>query len=229
MAMQILIVEDEPKIAEVLRRGFLEERYQADTAPDGEDALYKCAVNAYDLIVLDLLIPKIGGIEVCRKIRETDSRLPILMLTARDAVDDKIAGLDAGADDYLTKPFSFAELLARVRALLRRGKTADPTILAFDSLTLDPATKEVSRGGKKVTLTAREFGLLEYFMRYQNVVLTRTRLLDHVWDCNYDGLSNVVETYVKYLRKKIRTSADDPELIHTLRGSGYVLKLGDNV
>ena len=222
--MQILIVEDEPKIAEVLRRGFLEECYQADIAPDGEAALYKCAVNAYDLIVLDLLIPKIGGVDVCRKIRETDKSLPILMLTARDAIADKVSGLDAGADDYMTKPFSFAELLARVRALLRRGKIADPAILTFGGLALDPATKEVARGTAKIALTAREFALLEYFMRYPNTVLTRTRLLEHVWDCNYDGLSNVVETYVKYLRKKIRIHPEDAELIHTLRGSGYVLR-----
>ena len=222
--MQILIVEDEPKIAEVLRRGFLEECYQADIAPDGETALYKCAVNAYDLIVLDLLIPKIGGVDVCRKIRETDKSLPILMLTARDAIADKVSGLDAGADDYMTKPFSFAELLARVRALLRRGKIADPAILTFGGLALDPATKEVARGTAKIALTAREFALLEYFMRYPNTVLTRTRLLEHVWDCNYDGLSNVVETYVKYLRKKIRIHPEDAELIHTLRGSGYVLR-----
>jgi two-component system, OmpR family, response regulator len=227
--MQILIVEDEWKIADVLRRGFLEERYQADIAPDGEEALYKYAVNSYDLVVLDLMILKIGGVEVCRKIREKDKRLPILMLTARDAVEDKVAGLDAGADDYLTKPFSFAELMARIRALLRRGKMADPAILAFGGLTLDPAAKEVARGGSKIALTAREFALLEYFMRYPNVVLTRTRLLEHVWDCNYDGLSNVVETYVKYLRKKIRTSSGDPELIQTLRGSGYVLRHGGDV
>ena len=226
--MQILIVEDEPKIAEVLRRGFLEECYQADIAPDGEVALYKCAVNAYDLIVLDLLIPKIGGVDVCRKIRETDKSLPILMLTARDAVADKVSGLDAGADDYMTKPFSFAELLARVRALLRRGKMADPAILSFGGLVLDPATKEVTRGTEKIALTAREFALLEYFMRYPNTVLTRTRLLEHVWDCNYDGLSNVVETYVKYLRKKIRIQPEDAELIHTLRGSGYVLRQNSN-
>ena len=227
--MQILIVEDEPKIAEVLRRGFLEERYQADIAPDGEEALYKCAVNDYDLIVLDLLLPKIGGIDVCRKIRETDKSLPILMLTARYAIADKVSGLDAGADDYMTKPFSFAELLARVRALLRRGKMADPVILTFGDLALDPATKEVSRGTAKIVLTAREFALLEYFMRYPNTVLTRTRLLEHIWDCNYEGLSNVVETYVKYLRKKIRIHPGDPELIHTLRGSGYVLRHNSDV
>ena len=229
MDMQILIVEDERKIAEVLRRGFLEERYQADIAFNGEEALYKFAVNSYDLVVLDLMIPKVSGIEVCRKIREKNSGLPVLMLTARDAVEDKVAGLDAGADDYLTKPFSFVELLARIRALLRRGKTADPTVMSLGELVLDPATKGVSRGPQKIDLTAREFALLEYFMRYPNIVLTKTRLLEHVWDCNYDGLSNVVETYVKYLRKKIRTRSDDPELIHTRRGSGYVLKIGDDV
>lgn len=227
--MQMLIVEDERKIAELLRRGLLEEQYQADIARDGEDALYKFAVNAYDLVVLDLMIPRIGGIDVCRKIRETNSTLPILMLTARDAVEDKVAGLDAGADDYLTKPFSFAELLARIRALLRRGKTADPAVLSLGGLVLDPATKETSRGGRQISLTAREFALLEYFMRYPNVVLTRTRLIEHVWDCNYDGLSNIVDTYVKYLRKKIRMTDSDPELIHTLRGSGYMLKLRDDV
>ena len=227
--MQILIVEDEQKIADVLRRGFIEERYQADIAPDGEEALYKFDINAYDLVVLDLMIPKIDGVEVCRRIRETDKSVPILMLTARDAVDDKVAGLDAGADDYVTKPFSFAELLARVRALLRRGKVADPAVLAFGGLSLDPASKEVMRVGTRISLTPREFALLEYFMRYPNVVLTRTRLLEHVWDCNYDGLSNVVETYVKYLRKKIRTGPQDAELIHTLRGSGYVLRQGGDV
>ncbi|MEQ1882581.1 MAG: response regulator transcription factor [Burkholderiales bacterium] len=227
--MQILIVEDERKIAEVLRRGFLEERYQADIAFDGEEALYKFAVNSYDLVVLDLMIPKVNGIEVCRKIRERNSGLPVLMLTARDAIEDKVAGLDAGADDYLTKPFSFMELLARIRALLRRGKTADPAVMSMGNLVLNPATKGVSRGSHKIELTAREFALLEYFMRYPNVALTRTRLLEHVWDCNYDGLSNVVETYVKYLRKKIRTSATDPELIHTLRGSGYMLRFNDDV
>ena len=222
--MQILIVEDEVKIAQLLRRGFLEECYQAEIAPDGEDALYKWSVNRYDLIVLDLMIPKTGGIEVCQTIRASDPGLPILMLTARDAVEDKIAGLDAGADDYVTKPFSFAELLARVRALLRRGKNASPAVLCFGDLSLDPATKQVARAGRPISLTAREFALLEYLMRYPNIVLTRTRLIEHVWDCNYDGLSNVVETYVKYLRKKLRTSASDPELIHTLRGSGYVLR-----
>lgn len=226
--MQILIVEDEPKIAEVLRRGFLEECYQADIAPDGEAALYKCSVNDYDLVVLDLMIPKVGGIEVCRRLRASDGSPPILMLTARGAIEDKVAGLDAGADDYLTKPFSFAELMARIRALLRRGKTADPAVLSLGGLRLDPATKAVSHRGRKIALTAREFALLEYFMRYPNVVLTRTRLLEHVWDCNYDGLSNVVETYVKYLRKKL-SAGGDPELIHTLRGSGYMLRCDSDV
>jgi two-component system, OmpR family, response regulator len=192
--MQILIVEDEHKIANVLRRGLLEEGYQADIASDGEQALYKFAVNSYDLIVLDLMIPKVDGLEVCRRIREQDTGPPILILTAKDAIADRVAGLDSGADDYLTKPFSFVELLARVRALLRRGKTADPVILRFENLRLNPATKEVTRDAAQIALTAREFALLEYFMRYPNIVLTRTRLLEHVWDCNYEGLSNVVET-----------------------------------
>lgn len=222
--MQILIVEDERKIANLLRRGLVEERYLVDNAFDGQEAIEKCAINSYDLVVLDIMIPKLDGISVCKTIRMTDTCLPILMLTARDGFADKVAGLDAGADDYLTKPFSFAELLARIRALLRRGKTADPVVLAVDDLTLNPATKEVMRGGTAVSLTAREFALLEYFMRYPNVVLSKTRLLEHVWDCNYDGLSNVVETYVKYVRKKIRTTDDDAELIQTLRGSGYVLR-----
>ncbi len=227
--MQLLIVEDEQKIAKLLRRGLLEERYLVDNAFDGQEAIEKCAVNNYDLVVLDLMIPKVDGISVCRKIRETNTCLPILMLTAKDAFDDKVAGLDAGADDYVTKPYSFAELLARIRALLRRGKTADPAVLALDDLKLNPATKEVLRGDTSISLTAREFALLEYFMRYPNVVLTKTRLLEHVWDCNYDGLSNVVETYVKYVRKKIRITEEDSELIHTLRGSGYVLRKKSDV
>ncbi len=227
--MQLLIVEDEAKIAGILHRGFIEERYQADIASDGEEALYMWSINPYDLIVLDLMIPKVDGVSVCRKIREQGGNLPILILTARDAVADKVAGLDAGADDYLTKPFSFSELLARVRALLRRGKSTGPPILTFADLTLNPATKEVMRGVDRIALTSREFALLEYFMRYPNVVLTRTRLLEHVWDSNFEGLSNVVETYVKYLRKKIRTRANDRELIHTLRGSGYVMKLDGDV
>jgi DNA-binding response OmpR family regulator len=225
--MQILIVEDEEKIANFLRRGLLEESYAVDIAHDGEDALYKFDINEYDLVLLDLLIPKVDGVTVCRKIREKNSNIPILMLTARDAVEDKVAGLDAGADDYVTKPFSFTELTARIRALVRRGNKADPVLLKIDNLTLNPATRTAQRGDKLITLTAREYALLEYFMRHQNTVLTKTQLLEHVWDYNYDGLSNIVETYVKYLRQKLCTNPKDKELIYTLRGSGYILKVED--
>lgn len=223
--MQILIVEDEEKIANLLRKGLLEERYTVDVARDGEEAIYKFEINEYDLIILDLMIPKISGEEVCRTIRKTNTSLPILILTARDAIGDKVRGLDAGADDYVTKPFSFAEVTARARALIRRNKKADPVVLTIDNLMLDPATKLASRGGKQILLTAREYALLEYFMRNQNVLLTKTQLLEHVWDYNYDGFSNIVETYVKYLRKKLRTSTADKELIHTRRGSGYMFML----
>ena len=227
--MQILIVEDEEKIANFLRRGLLEESYAVDIASNGEDALYKFEINEYDLVVLDLLIPKIDGISVCRKIREVNTTTPILILTAKDAIEDKIKGLDAGADDYMTKPFSFSELSARIRALLRRGKKSDPTVLTVANLSLDPATRTAKRGNTKIILTTREYALLEYFMRNPNRVLTKTELLEHVWDYNYDGLSNILETYVKYLRKKINVHSTDKELIHTMRGSGYILRQEDNV
>jgi DNA-binding response OmpR family regulator len=223
--MQILIVEDEEKIANLLRKGLLEERYTVDIAKDGEEALYKHEINEYDLIILDLMIPKMTGEEVCRTIRKTNTSIPILVLTAKDAIEDKVACLDAGADDFVTKPFSFAELSARARALIRRNKKADPVILTIDNLSLDPATKTATRGGKQILLTAREYALLEYFMRNPNVLLTKTQLLEHVWDYNYDGFSNIVETYIKYLRKKLHTSPHDKELIHTRRGSGYMFML----
>lgn len=224
LSMQILIVEDEEKILKFLRRGLIEEHYAVDIAKDGEEALYKTDINEYDLLILDLMIPKLDGLSVCRKVRERNTKMPILMLTARDSVEDKIVGLDAGADDYVTKPFSFAEMSARIRALLRRGKkVGDPTILTIDNLSLDPAKKVASRGGRRINLTAREYSLLEFFLRNQNVLLSKTQLLEHVWDYNYDGLSNIVETYVKYLRKKLKVSAIDKDLIHTRRGSGYMM------
>ncbi len=227
--MQILVVEDEKKIANFLRRGLLEEGYMVDLAGDGAEALFKLDINEYDLVILDLMIPKVDGIAVCRKIREEDTNIPIVILTAKDSIEDKVAGLDAGADDYLAKPFSFEELCARIRALLRRGKNATPTVLTFDNLTLDPATRAANRGDRTIYLTTREYALLEYFMRYPNIVLTKTRLLEHVWDYNYEGFSNVVETYIKYLRKKLNSDPKDCELIHTLRGTGYILKVKDNV
>lgn len=223
--MHLLIVEDEEKIANFLRRGFLEERYAVDIAKDGEEALYKFEINEYDCIILDVMIPKLDGISVCRKIREKSTGIPILLLTAKTAVEDKITGLDAGADDYVIKPFSFAELTARIRALVRRGKKADPVILTFDNLTLNPATKTATRGGKNIILTTREYALLEYLMRHPNTVITKTQLLEHIWDYNYEGFSNIVETYVKYLRKKLKTTPQEKEIIHTMRGSGYILKL----
>jgi len=202
----------------------MEESYAVDIAGDGEDALYKSEINEYDLIILDLMIPKVDGITVCRKIREINTNIPILILTAKDATEDKVIGLDAGADDYVSKPFSFAELSARARALLRRGKKADPTVLTIDNLSLDPATRTAKRGNKIIVLTTREYALLEYFMRNPSRVLTKTELLEHVWDYNYDGLSNVLETYVKYLRKKLKVHPEEKELIHTMRGSGYIFR-----
>jgi DNA-binding response OmpR family regulator len=223
--MQIMVVEDENKIANFIRRGLIEEGYAVDIAGDGEEALYKFEINEYDLIILDLMIPEVDGISVCNKIREVNTNIPILILTAKDATGDKVKGLDAGADDYMTKPFSFSELSARVRALLRRGNKADPTVLTIDNLSLDPATRTAKRRNKAIVLTTREYALLEYFMRNPDRVITKTELLEHVWDYNYDGLSNVLETYVKYLRKKLKVHSSDKDLIHTMRGSGYILSI----
>ena len=223
--MKILIIEDEEKIANFLRRGLIEESYAIDIASDGEEAVYKFEINTYDLIILDLMIPKIDGVTVCHNIRQKNTSIPILMLTARDSVEDKIRGLDAGADDYMTKPFSFGELSARIRALIRRGKKADPVVLSIDNLFLNPATRTATRDNQIITLTSREYALLEYFMRRPNQVITKTEVLEHVWDYNYEGLSNIVETYVKYLRKKLQTKPQDKKIIHTMRGSGYILKV----
>lgn len=222
--MQILIVEDEEKIANFLRRGLMEESYGVDIAQSGEEALYKFEINTYDCIILDIMLPKGDGLSVCRTIRTKNTSLPILMLTAKSTIEDRVTGLDAGADDYLTKPFAYTELSARIRALIRRGNKADPVILKIDNLSLDPATKIVTRGNKQLSLTTREFALLEYLMRHINEVVTKTELLEHVWDYNYDGFSNIIETYIKYLRKKLQTSPHDKELIHTMRGSGYALR-----
>ncbi len=171
------------------------------------------------------MLPHGDGMYVCRSIRTKNTHIPILMLTAKDAIEDRVTGLDAGGDDYLTKPFAFSELSARIRALIRRGKKADPVLLKIDTLTLDPATRMAKRGNKTIILTTREYALLEYFMRHVNQVITKTELLEHVWDYNYQGLSNIVETYVKYLRKKLQTKSQDKELIYTMRGSGYIMKV----
>lgn len=222
--MHILIVEDEEKIANFLRRGLMEEGYVVDIANSGEEALYKFDVNTYDCIILDIMIPKGDGMYVCRTIRAKNTHIPILILTAKYDVADRVTGLDAGADDYVTKPFAYSELSARIRALIRRGKKADPVVLTIDNLTLNPATRTAQRGNKTIILTTREYALLEYLMRHQNQVITKTELLEHLWDYNYNGLSNIVETYIKYLRKKLQTNPHDKELIHTMRGSGYILK-----
>ncbi|MCL4339376.1 response regulator transcription factor [Patescibacteria group bacterium] len=223
--MQILIIEDEKKLVHVLRRGLLEEGYAVDIALDGEEGLEKFDINEYDIIILDLMLPKIDGLSVLKTIRRNNTNIPIIILTAKGGIEDKIKGLDEGADDYLTKPFSYIELTARIRALLRRGNKADPPVLKIDDVTLNPATRLVQREGKTIVFTSREYALFDYFMRNQNRVLTKTQILEHVWDYNYEGFSNIVETYVKYLRKKLHVSPQSKELIHTLRGTGYILKV----
>jgi two-component system OmpR family response regulator len=221
--MRVLVVEDEVKMAGLLKRGLEEEGHAVDTAGDGRQALWLAAENPYDAVVLDVMLPDFDGFEVCRKLREARRWSPVLMLTALDAVPDRVAGLDAGADDYLTKPFSFAELLARLRALVRRGAPERPPVLRVGDLTLDPATRRVARGGVAIELTAKEFALLEYLIRHPGEVLSRTRLIEHVWDFAYDGDSNVVDVYVRYLREKV----DRPfgrDSIETVRGAGYRLR-----
>jgi two-component system OmpR family response regulator len=221
--MRALVVEDEVKMAALIRRGLVEEGYAADVARTGEEALWMARATPYDAIVLDLMLPGRDGREVCRELRERGVWSPILMLTARDGVEDRVNGLDSGADDYLTKPFSFAELLARLRALARRGTEERPAVLQVGSLRLDPATRRVWRGDTEIELSAKEFALLETFMRRAGDVLTRLELLEHAWDYGYDNRSNVVDVYVRYLREKI----DRPfglDAIETVRGTGYRLR-----
>ena len=221
--MRILVVEDEKKVANFIKKGLEEEHYSVDTVHDGETGLYMAEVNEYDLIVLDLMIPKIDGLEVLRKIRGNKNNVPILVLTAKDSVEDIVKGLDAGCDDYLTKPFEFIEFLARIRALLRREKIDKEPLLKIADLTLSLVTHKVTRKGKEIELTSKEYALLEYFMRNPNKVLTRTMISEHVWDYHFDSLTNVVDVYVNYLRKKIDKDFE-PKLIQTIRGVGYIMK-----
>jgi len=217
--MRILLVEDELKMARALRRGLEQEGYAVDAVVDGDQAFQRALFEEYDAIVLDVMLPGRDGFSVCRELRARDRWAPVLMLTARDAVEDRIRGLDAGADDYLVKPFSFGELLARLRALVRRGAAERPAALHVDDVVLDPATHAVTKAGAPIELSAREFALLEFLMRHPGEVLSRGRILEHVWDVNYEGFSNVVDVYVGYLRRKL----DPPEgkLIRTVRGVGY--------
>jgi two-component system OmpR family response regulator len=224
--MRLLIVEDEARMAELLERALREEGYAVDVATDGIDGLWLVNENDYDAVVLDAMLPGLDGFELCRRARTAGKWAPILMLTARESVDDRVRGLDAGADDYLTKPFSIEELAARLRALVRRGAANRPAVLTVGDLRLDPARRRVFRGDQELTLSPKELALLEFLMRRAGDVVTRTQILAHVWDFAYDGTSNVVDQYVGYLRKKVDRpfGRDD---IETVRGAGYRLRLAD--
>jgi two-component system, OmpR family, response regulator len=221
--MRILVVEDEAKMAALLRRGLEEENYAVDVAATAEDAVWRGTGTAYDAVILDVMLPDGSGFDVLKRLRQEKCWAPVLMLTARDGVADRVAGLDGGADDYLTKPFSFDELLARLRALLRRPAGERPAVLTAGELELDPAARCVKVGGAAVSLTAREFTLLEYLMRNAGTVLSRTRIREHVWDDAFEGDSNVVDVYIRYLRAKI-DRAFGLDLIETVRGAGYRIR-----
>jgi heavy metal response regulator len=220
--MRILVVEDEQKIARFIRKGLAEEGYAVDIARNGEEALSYAASAPYDLIILDLLLPKIDGITVCRRLRESDLTVAVLMLTAKDSIEDRVTGLDAGADDYLVKPFAFAELLARIRALLRRPQSATSNILQVSDLVLDLTRHRAERNGAPIELTPTEYALLEYLMRNPCQVLTRTQIMQHVWDYDFFAGSNIVDVYIRYLRKKI-DEGHEKRLIKTVRGAGYTI------
>jgi two-component system copper resistance phosphate regulon response regulator CusR len=218
--MRLLLVEDDPRIARFVAKGLREQAYAVDVSSNGGDALYQSAINTYDLVILDVMIPGRNGFEVCRELRKAGQCMPILMLTARDAVEDRITGLDHGADDYLTKPFEFRELLARLRALLRRSGELRPAKIAVSDLVLDTAAQSVSRAGRSVTLTAKEYALLEYLARNAGRVVGRADIAEHVWDETFDPFSNLIEVYVNRVRRKIDIDSSKP-LLHTRRGAGY--------
>jgi DNA-binding response OmpR family regulator len=221
--MRILLVEDEPRMANVIAKGLREHSYAVDIADDGDAALYQTSINDYDLIVLDVLLPQRDGFEVCRELRSRGDATPILMLTARAAIDDRITGFDAGADDYLTKPFSFRELLARIRALLRRDTQLRPDVFQIEDLIVDSASHRVSRGSQQIQLTAKEYALLEYLARHGGQLVSRAEIAAHVWDDSFDPFSNTIEVYMNRLRKKIDESHAN-KLLHTRRGEGYILE-----
>jgi two-component system copper resistance phosphate regulon response regulator CusR len=222
--MRILLVEDEARMAHAIKRGLRGAAYAVDVARDGEDALYQASINDYDAVILDVMIPKLDGFEVCRELRAKGSRIPVLMLTARDAVEDRIGGLDTGADDYLTKPFEFGELLARLRALLRRGQELRPTIITVGDLEIDTRGQRVRRKGQLIELTTKEYTLLEYLARNAGKVVGREEISEHVWDDTFDPFSKLIEVYINRLRRKVDEPFGTP-LIYTRRGAGYELRV----
>jgi len=222
MPLRLLIIEDEKKIADFIKRGLKEEGYAADVALDGEEGRLLATTNDYDLIILDLMLPRVDGLTLCRNLRGRGLSVPIIMLTAKDRVEDKVLGLEAGATDYVSKPFAFAELLARIRAQLRQNAPV-ATRLQVEDLTLDLLTHQVMRGGRDIPLSAKEFALLEYLMRNAGRVVSRSMIIEHVWDIHFDRATNLVDVYVSYLRRKVEQPGL-PRLIHTLRGRGYQLK-----
>ena len=222
-AVRILVVEDEARLAAFISKGLSELSFAVDTAADGPSGLQHARSTSYDLVILDIMLPGLDGFSVCREIRRLDLNVPILMLSARGVVEDRVQGLDSGADDYLTKPFAFSELSARVRALLRRQKPSELLTLAVADVTLDPVKRSVHRGQRRIDLTQKEFALLEYFMRNAEQVLTRTMIAERVWDFTWDRLTNVIDVYINHLRRKLEDGGE-PRLIHAVRGVGYVMR-----
>jgi len=220
--MRILLVEDDESVSSFVRRGLVQEGFSVDVSPDGRDAFHRALEEPYDVIVLDILIPFMDGMEVLAQIRKQGSRVPVLILSAKDCVEDRVRGLDCGADDYLVKPFSFAELTARIRALLRRGTDQGQAVVQVEDLEIDLAAHKVTRNGTRIVLTPKEFSLLEYLVRNRGNVLTRTMIAEHVWDQHFDSFSNVIDVYIRYLRAKV-DDMSSKKLIHTIRGVGYVL------
>jgi DNA-binding response OmpR family regulator len=226
--MRILLVEDDSRIARFVSQALREQAYAVDATADGDDALFKASVNDYDAVILDVMIPGRDGFEVCRELRASGSAVPVIMLTARDAVSDRVAGLDSGADDYLTKPFEVAELLARLRALMRRGRAVRPALVTAADLCIDTRAHAVTRAGRRIELTAKEYALLEYLARERGRVLTRAEIAEHVWDENFDPLSNLIDVNINRLRRKVDDGFAVP-LIHTRRGEGYMLSAPEDL